>query len=131
VAQLYDAGGDNTYFGSRPVSSLKGAGYLLQVSNFFQVSAFAESGGHDTANLYDALQNDVFETLGANAELFGKDYVLLAYGFGAATANDQVGSNDQLFVQPAPYAFQQTGNWTVPPPGTPPPAPPTNRAVIA
>jgi hypothetical protein len=93
------------------------------------VTAFS-AAGHDTANLYDALHNDVFETQGADAELFGADYVLLAKAFGAVTANDQVGSNDQLFVQPAPYAFQQSGNWTVPPPGAMPPLPPPNRIVI-
>jgi len=137
TATLYDSAGDDTFYGSRPFSYLAGTGFFNQVSNFFQVSAFSQAGGHDTANLFDALQNDVCVSKGASAELYSSNqvsnpalnYDVLVYAFSQVGANDQIGSNDQLFLPPVPPpSFQQTGNWTVPPPGTPPPAAPNRRA---
>jgi hypothetical protein len=131
TAQLSDSAGNASFSGSRNQSTLQGTGYFLQAANFFLVIAFAPPGGNDTATLTDSPQNDVFETLGADAELFGADYVVVAKAFAQVSANDTLGGNDQLFVQPnPPYAFQATGNWTVPPPGATPPPAPTNRTVI-
>jgi hypothetical protein len=135
TATLYDSSGNDTFYGSRPFSYLTGTGFFNQVASFFQVSAFSQAG-KDTANLYDALHNDVFVLKGPNAELYSSNqdqtptlnYDVLVYAFSLISANDVVGSNDQLFLpSESPPSFLKTGSWTAPPLNVPPPPPPANR----
>jgi hypothetical protein len=129
VAQLSEAGGANSFFGSHDFSYLTGAGYFNQVTNFFQVSVNASAGSQDTATLQDSSENDVFSGLGANALLFGSDYVVSISAFAQVAATSSTGGSDRLFLQPLNYLFTQLGNWFVPLLGTTVPTPPVARQV--
>ncbi len=105
TVMMLDTAGNDTFSSNSTKFTMSGSGYKNEVSGARSVLARANSGGVDSAVLYDSSGNDYFIGRGKDAYMMTSNSTVSTYGFDR-TSVYSTGGNDQA------YLYDSAGNDT-------------------
>ncbi|TWU62997.1 Subtilisin E precursor [Crateriforma conspicua] len=114
AAYLYDSDGDDTLVVQPGFTSLRGtdssgASLFQSAYGFESVSAYATAGGHDTAELYDSVGDDVLSISPTRSMVSSGGYQVSARYFENVTAESASGGTDIAKI----YSNESESQWHV------------------